>query len=165
MMFCTTFLSAPSEELGDGCAEGCVGGGGGGVTPGGCLSTLHCLVLPQEELYAPLSSAPEHAAGASRLSLCHGERACGMVGKMLLEVNMAACGGQTVRCSERRRRSRSASPAPGKSPGRDRQKGRAGVPPDPLPLPFQSLNKTQKKTQSTGDLRSVLKCDPSLDML
>ncbi|CAB1419005.1 unnamed protein product [Pleuronectes platessa] len=57
MMFCTTFLSAPSEELNP---EGSgVGGGtamgGGGLGPGSCLSSLHCLVLPQDDLYPSLS--------------------------------------------------------------------------------------------------------------
>ncbi|XP_062338794.1 actin nucleation-promoting factor WASL-like isoform X3 [Osmerus eperlanus] len=119
MMFCTTFLSAPSEELvGDG-----GGDGGGGATPGGCLSTLHCLVLPQEELYAPLPSSP--GSSASRFSLCHGRRACGMVGKMLLDVNMVACGGRAVGERGQRRRSCSASPPPRKSPSRDTHKGPA----------------------------------------
>uniref|UniRef100_A0AAZ3PJZ5 Neural Wiskott-Aldrich syndrome protein n=1 Tax=Oncorhynchus tshawytscha TaxID=74940 RepID=A0AAZ3PJZ5_ONCTS len=79
MMFCTTFLSSPSEDLSE-------GGGGGAMLPGGCLSTLHCLILPQEELYAPPSDL------ATRLSLRHGDHACGVVGKMLLDVNMAAAG-------------------------------------------------------------------------
>ena len=66
MMFCTTFLSAPSEEPG---GDG-GGDGGGGVTPGGCLSTLHCLVLPQEDLYAPLpSSSP--GSSASQIGRAH----------------------------------------------------------------------------------------------
>ncbi|XP_070997427.1 actin nucleation-promoting factor WASL-like isoform X5 [Oncorhynchus clarkii lewisi] len=79
MMFCTTFLSSPSEDLSE--------GGGGGIHPGGCLSTLHCLILPQEELYAPPSDP------TNRLSLRHGDQACGVVGEMLLDVNMAAAGG------------------------------------------------------------------------
>ncbi|KAK6269265.1 hypothetical protein J4Q44_G00394180 [Coregonus suidteri] len=80
MMFCTTFLSSPSEDLSE-------GGGGGGMHPGGCLSTLHCLILPQEDLYAPPSDP------TTRLSLRHRDHACGVVGKMLLDVNMSAAGG------------------------------------------------------------------------
>lgn len=55
MMFCTTFLSTPSEELTD----------GGAPLPGGCLAPLHCLVLPQDELYGQLSDP------VARLSLRH----------------------------------------------------------------------------------------------
>lgn len=57
------------------------------MLPGGCLSTLHCLILPQEELYAPPSDP------TNRLSLRHGDQACSVVGEMLLDVNMAAISG------------------------------------------------------------------------
>lgn len=45
-MFCTTFLSAPSDELLD-----------LGSDVEGCLAPLHCLILPQDELYAPFCDA------------------------------------------------------------------------------------------------------------
>lgn len=51
MMFCTTFLSAPSEELH--CEASRTRGGalgGEGVGPGSCLSSLRCMLLPQDEL-------------------------------------------------------------------------------------------------------------------
>ncbi|KAK0131072.1 Neural Wiskott-Aldrich syndrome protein [Merluccius polli] len=125
MMFCTTFLSTPADEL------GCEGGGGidrggrsspVGVVPGpalgraGCLSTLHCLVLPQEELYQSLS----YRSGGG-----------GVVGKrMLLEVNRTtSCGGEDRGAGgsgARRHRSRSVSPALCRrpmSPARDWFKG------------------------------------------
>ncbi|XP_077449726.1 actin nucleation-promoting factor WASL-like isoform X3 [Stigmatopora argus] len=53
-MFCTTFSSAPSDDV---AGESRGGGGGGpvgggrGLGPASCLSTLHCLVLPQDELW------------------------------------------------------------------------------------------------------------------
>lgn len=68
MMFCTTFLSAPSEELAEGVP-----------LPGGCLAPLHCLVLPQDELYGPLSEP------VARLSLRHGHGCSPLdVGHLLL---------------------------------------------------------------------------------
>ena len=126
MMFCTTFLSTPADEL------GCEGGGGTdrggrsspvGVGPGpalvraGCLSTLHCLVLPQEELYQSLS----YRSGGGG----------GVVGKrMLLEANRTtSCGGEDRGAGgtgARRHRSRSVSPALCRrpmSPARDWFKG------------------------------------------
>lgn len=115
-MFCTTFLSAPSEELN---CEGSGGGGGGatvgggGLGPGSCLSSLHCLVLPQDELYPPLSDP------TARLSLCPKERTHSLVGNMLLDVNMTTCRARDGGCiwdRVRRRRSRSASPSPSKTP-------------------------------------------------
>ncbi|KAG9345880.1 hypothetical protein JZ751_009036 [Albula glossodonta] len=72
-MFCTTFLSTPSEELTD-----C------GSKPSGCLAPLHCLVLPQDELYMPL------AISTSRLSHRHGDQARVTMGKLLLDVNVVA---------------------------------------------------------------------------
>ena len=118
MMFCTTFLSAPSEDNhrdggggGGGGAGG--GGGGGGLSPGSCLSTLHCLVLPQDELYPPLSNP------TARPSICPKERAHTLVGKMLLDVSMDTYGAREGSCMwdrVRRRRSRSASPSPSKTP-------------------------------------------------
>lgn len=101
MMFCTTFLSAPSEELGRERGAGGTagtGGGGGGLGPAGCLSSLHCLVLPQEDLFP--------ACGAAEAP-------------QLLEVGASGCRGRDGGCmweSVRRRRSRSASPLPNKSP-------------------------------------------------
>lgn len=103
MMFCTTFLSAPSEDL------GCEGGGGGFVGPGSCLSSLHCLVLPQEELY---TSFPDLTAP---LSVCSDRQACSLVGKTLLDVSMTASGERDGVCVWERvrwQRSRSASLSP-----------------------------------------------------
>lgn len=116
MMFCTTFLSAPSEELnceGSGGGGGGAAVGGGGLGPGSCLSSLHCLVLPQDELYPSLS------VPTARLSICSKERAHKLVGKMLLDVSMTTCGARDGGCiwdRVRRRRSRSASPSPSKTP-------------------------------------------------
>uniref|UniRef100_A0A3P8TTZ7 WASP like actin nucleation promoting factor n=1 Tax=Amphiprion percula TaxID=161767 RepID=A0A3P8TTZ7_AMPPE len=114
MMFCTTFLSAPSEELNrEGSGGGGAAVGGGGLGPGGCLSSLHCLVLPQDELYPSLSDP------TARLSICAEERACSLVGKMLMDVSMTTCGASDRGCiwdRVRRRRSRSASPSPSKTP-------------------------------------------------
>ncbi|XP_036004790.1 WASP like actin nucleation promoting factor b isoform X2 [Fundulus heteroclitus] len=121
MMFCTTFLSAPSEELH---SEGGVGGGaapvpsgGGGLGPG-CLSSFHCLVLPQDELCPPLSVRPE-------------ERARCPAGKTLLDVGLSGC-----RAGESRRGwggvggrgARSASPSPRLTPkclSKERSRGPA----------------------------------------
>ncbi|XP_061618814.1 uncharacterized protein LOC133472256 isoform X5 [Phyllopteryx taeniolatus] len=107
MMFCTTFLSAPSEELG-GESGGGAGAGGRGLGPASCLSTLHCLVLPQDELYPGLSEPSFTQV-----------RAHSFIGDMLLDVRGGAChdrdsGGIWDRV--RRRRSRSASPLPSKTP-------------------------------------------------
>lgn len=122
MMFCTTFLSAPSEEL------NCEGGGGtagGGLGPGSCLSSLHCLVLPQDELYPPLSDP------AVRLSICPEERARSLVGKMLLDVSLTTCTarqeGGCIWDRVRRRRSRSASPSPGETPTSPRPESLRGT--------------------------------------
>ncbi|KAI4879054.1 hypothetical protein NFI96_001606 [Prochilodus magdalenae] len=73
MMFCTTFLSAPSEELLD-----------AGSDLGGCLTLLHCLVLPEDELCASLSEP------AARLSLSPSEHSCGVMGKVLLNASLGA---------------------------------------------------------------------------
>ncbi|XP_034718837.1 WASP like actin nucleation promoting factor b isoform X3 [Etheostoma cragini] len=116
MMFCTTFLSAPSDELN--CDDNGGGGGGaavggGGLSPGSCLSTLHCLVLPQDELYPSFPDPP------SRLSMSPKEPAHNLVNKMLLGVSMSACRERDGGCiwdRVRRRRSRSASPSPSKTP-------------------------------------------------
>lgn len=111
MMFCTTFLSSPSEDL------SCEGGGGRAVAGGGlgpcCLSSLHCLVLPQDDLYPSLSDR------TARVSICSEERACSLVGKMLLDVGMTTCRAGDGRCiwdRVRRRRSRSASSSPIQTP-------------------------------------------------
>lgn len=120
MMFCTTFLSAPSEDL------GCESGGDkaaladGGLGPGSCLSSLHCLVLPQDELYTSLSEPTTH------LSICPKDQTCSLVGKMLFDVGVTTCGTRDGGCiwdKVRRRRSRSASPSPSKSPCSERVKG------------------------------------------
>lgn len=114
MMFCTTFLSTPSEDLnceGNSGRGGAVGGGS--LSPGSCLSTLHCLVLPQDELYPPLSDL------TARLSVCPQERAHRLVGKMLLDVSLTTCGARDRGCiwdRVTRRRSRSCSPSPSKTP-------------------------------------------------
>lgn len=75
MMFCTTFLSAPSEEL--------ISDEGGGLGPG-CLSSFHCVVLPQEELYPPLSDA------ASRLAIGTKEQTCNLSSKMLVDISISS---------------------------------------------------------------------------
>ncbi|XP_077399873.1 actin nucleation-promoting factor WASL-like isoform X3 [Vanacampus margaritifer] len=113
MMFCTTFLSAPSEDLG--CESA-----GGGLGPASCLSTLHCLVLPQDEAYPNVS---EPSSGQVR--------ARSFIGDVLLDVRAGACrdrDGGGIWDRVRRRRSRSASPLPSKtpkSPCRDGVKGPA----------------------------------------
>lgn len=86
MMFCTTFLSAPSEEL---YSEAGVGGqaapvAASGMGPG-CLSSFHCLVLPQDELYPSLSDS------SARLSVGKEERAHRLAGKMLADVGSSSC--------------------------------------------------------------------------
>lgn len=118
-MFCTTFLSAPSEDLG---YEG-TGGTPLHLGPGSCLSTLHCLVLPQDELYTSLSEQ------AGRVSVHSDERTCGLVSNMLFDVGATTCSTQDSRCiwdRVRGRRSRSASPSRSKipqSPCRHRMNG------------------------------------------
>lgn len=72
-MFCTTFLSAPSEELSD-----------RGSNPSGCLAPLFCLVLPQEELYMPL------AVPTATLSIGDGDCTHITVRKLLLDVNLVS---------------------------------------------------------------------------
>lgn len=71
-MFCTTFLSAPSEEIHYEVARN--GGGqqgGGGMGPGSCLS-LHCVVLPREEPHASARAAVCPSGRARRLLLGEG---------------------------------------------------------------------------------------------
>ncbi|XP_037551868.1 WASP like actin nucleation promoting factor b isoform X3 [Nematolebias whitei] len=75
MMFCTTFLSAPSEEL--------ISDEGGGLGPG-CLSSFHCVVLPQDELYPPLSDA------SSRLSIGTRNQTCNLSSKMLVDISISS---------------------------------------------------------------------------
>lgn len=75
MMFCTTFLSAPSEEL--------ISDEGGGLGPG-CLSSFHCVVLPQDELYPSLSAA------SSRLSIGTKEQTCNLSSKMLVDISISS---------------------------------------------------------------------------
>uniref|UniRef100_A0A8C2GQA9 WASP like actin nucleation promoting factor b n=1 Tax=Cyprinus carpio TaxID=7962 RepID=A0A8C2GQA9_CYPCA len=69
MMFCTTFLSAPTDEMLDEASD-----------LGGCLAPLQCLVLPQDELYCPFSDAAAN--------LRHSERTCVVMGKILLNVGL-----------------------------------------------------------------------------
>ncbi|XP_016125800.1 neural Wiskott-Aldrich syndrome protein-like isoform X2 [Sinocyclocheilus grahami] len=69
MMFCTTFLSAPTDEILDGASD-----------LGGCLAPLQCLVLPQDELYGPFSDPAAN--------LRHSERTCVVMGKILLNVGL-----------------------------------------------------------------------------
>ncbi|XP_028810991.1 neural Wiskott-Aldrich syndrome protein-like isoform X7 [Denticeps clupeoides] len=92
-MFCTTFLSAPSEELGDGAS----------LRSGGCLASLHCLVLPEDELYAPFSTQ------STRPALRH-DHACAMVGNILLDVSMAGALREAQSCP---RDTRCSSSSPG----------------------------------------------------
>uniref|UniRef100_A0A3B1K1T0 WASP like actin nucleation promoting factor n=1 Tax=Astyanax mexicanus TaxID=7994 RepID=A0A3B1K1T0_ASTMX len=74
MMFCTTFLSAPpSEELLD-----------GGSDLGSCLTLLHCLVIPQDEICTSFSEP------SARLSLSPSEHSCGVMGKVLLNASLGA---------------------------------------------------------------------------
>lgn len=69
MMFCTTFLSAPTDEKLDGASD-----------LGGCLAPLQCLVLPQDELYGPFADPS--------VNLRHSERTCVVMGKILLNVGL-----------------------------------------------------------------------------
>lgn len=69
-MFCTTFSENPSEDVTD-------------INLGGCLGPLYCHVLPNDELYRPLSSS------LIELSTADGEGACILMGKILLDINMA----------------------------------------------------------------------------
>ncbi|XP_044278984.1 neural Wiskott-Aldrich syndrome protein isoform X3 [Varanus komodoensis] len=69
-MFCTTFSGNPSEDVTD-------------INISGCLGPLYCHVLPNDELYRPLSSS------LIELSTTDGEGACVMMGKILLDINMA----------------------------------------------------------------------------
>lgn len=69
-MLCTTFSGAPSEDMTD-------------IDSSGCLRPLYCQVLPKDELYMPLSSS------FIELSTPAGECACVMMGKILLDINMA----------------------------------------------------------------------------
>lgn len=66
-MFCTTFSGPPSED----------------ADTSGCLRPLYCQVLPNDELYMPLSSS------LIELSIPDGEGACVLMGKILLDINMA----------------------------------------------------------------------------
>lgn len=69
-MFCTTFSGPPSEDVTD-------------ADISGCLRPLYCQVLPNDELYMPLSSS------LIELSIPDGEGACVLMGKILLDINMA----------------------------------------------------------------------------
>lgn len=69
-MFCTTFSEKSSEDIPD-------------INVGGCLGPLYCQVLPKDDLYRPFSSS------LIELSTADGEGACVMMGKILLDINMA----------------------------------------------------------------------------
>lgn len=120
MMFCTTFLSAPSEEQNCDSGRGEGGGGGAGLRgadlgPGSCLSSLHCLVLPQDEL----NPVPSDSDSDTRLSACRKDGAQKLISKALLGVGGASSAGRHDDCiwdRVRRGRSRSASPSPSKTP-------------------------------------------------
>lgn len=108
-MFCTTFLSAPSEDLN---CESSGGGRGEEVGGGTCLSSLHCLVLPQDELNPALSNRN------AQLSIYPTERAHKLISKMLLDVSVTTFGERDdggIWDRVRRRHNRSASPSPSKS--------------------------------------------------
>lgn len=110
MMFCTTFLSAPSEDLGcDGTGSGPLHYGHLG--PGSCLSSLHCLVLPQDELYPSLSER------TGSISVRSNETVGRLVGNVPLDAK-ASPKRDSGRIWDRvrGRRSRSASPSPSKTP-------------------------------------------------
>lgn len=120
MMFCTTFLSAPSEDL------GCETTGPtplhcGHLGSGSCLSSLHCLVLPQDELYASLSDRTANSSD------CSDERANSLVNNVLFDPS--TCSTRDSGCiwdRVRGRRSRSASSSPCNvphSPYKERIKG------------------------------------------
>lgn len=128
-MFCTTFLSAPSED------QSCDGGGGGGgglrgadLGPGSRLSSLHCLVLPQDEL----NPVPSDSDSNARFSACPKKVEQKLVNRAFLGVGGAPLASRHDGCiwdRVRRRRSRSASPSPSKtpkSPCNQTVKGRAG---------------------------------------
>lgn len=110
MMFCTTFLSAPSEEIhceGNRTRGGQQGGGGTG--PGSFLS-LHCVVLSRDE--------PNPSARA-----CPPGRPPKPAGRPLL--GDGGDGGVWDRV--RRRRGRSASPSPSKTQKNSRREGAKGM--------------------------------------
>lgn len=69
-MFCTTFSGKSSEDIPD-------------TNVSGCLGPLYCQVLPNDDLYRPFSSS------LIELSAANGEGACVMMGKILLDINMA----------------------------------------------------------------------------
>lgn len=79
MMFCTTFLSAPTDEILDGASD-----------LGGCLAPLQCLVLPQDELYGSFSDPAAN--------LRHSECTCVVMGKILLNLGLGG-GDISGRCS------------------------------------------------------------------
>lgn len=112
MMFCTTFLSAPSEEIHCEVNRSRGGQQGGGATgPGSCLS-LHCVVLPRDEpntsalvSVRPSGRAPTPARGAL----------------------LGDGGGGGVWDRVRRRRGRSASPSPSKTQKNSRREAAKGM--------------------------------------
>lgn len=112
MMFCTTFLSAPSEEIH--CeVDRNRGGqqGGGGMGRGSCLS-LHCVLLPRDE---PNTSA--------RVPVCPS----GRPPKPARGPFLGDRGDGGVWDRVRRRRGRSASPSPSKTQKNSRREGAKGM--------------------------------------
>lgn len=102
-MFCT-FLSPPSEELNFDVREG--------TESVGCetfLSFLHCMVLPQDELFPSLSD-----------SNCSVEQTCDLLDRMLLQVRMTTYReGEESGCvwdRVKRRCNRTVSPSQSKTP-------------------------------------------------
>lgn len=113
MMFCTTFLSAPSEELHCEASRSRGGAlGGEGVGPGSCLSSLRCVVLPQDD---PNTSA--------RVCVCTAGRAHKWAGALRLGDR----GGGCFWDGARRRRRGSASLSPSKTPKNAPREGAKGM--------------------------------------
>ncbi|XP_070405099.1 actin nucleation-promoting factor WASL isoform X3 [Nothobranchius furzeri] len=105
MMFCTTFLSAPSEER---ISEGEEGAGGPGP---GCLSTFHCLILPQDELYSSISDP------SFPFSIYTQGQTCSLTRKSFLDVKASSCPPGDGVCDDVRGRcTRSVSPSPRQTP-------------------------------------------------
>lgn len=104
MMFCTTFLSAPTEEIHYEVNRN----GGGGMGPGSCLS-LRCVVLPRDE---PNASA--------RAAVCPSGRAHKPARRLLLGEG-CVWGRVGRRCGP------SASPSPSKTQKNSRREAAKGM--------------------------------------